>query len=212
MSASRSRLYYHRKQKFSYSEIHVRLVQPVSRRAFNSCCSTMKDVTPGPTGSTCVHLGDCCGQILHGSPHPHLLHPKSHHLGDISQIIVKATLRLIFLLLSPDFQHFPLLSSNIFLMVNLSLDFMSPNYPPHLLNICFFVCFCVCVCLRFYLFTRERDKVKYKQGKGQREKQTPCQAGSPTRGSVPGPSDHDLNQRQMLNCLSHQVPARMDEF
>ena len=41
------------------------------------------------------------------------------------------------------------------------------------------------------------------RGKGQREKQTSCWAGSLTWGSIPGPWDHDLSQRQMLNWLSY---------
>ena len=41
-----------------------------------------------------VHLGDFYGQALHGLPHPHLPHPKSQLLGDISQITVTFALRL----------------------------------------------------------------------------------------------------------------------
>ena len=37
----------------------------------------------------------------------------------------------------------------------------------------------------------------------EREKQAVCWAGSLTQGSIPGPWDHDLSQRQMLNQLSH---------
>ena len=35
------------------------------------------------------------------------------------------------------------------------------------------------------------------------EKQAPHWGGSPMRGSIPGPWDHDLSQRQMHNRLSH---------
>ena len=37
----------------------------------------------------------------------------------------------------------------------------------------------------------------------QREKQAPCGAESPIWDSIPGPQDHDLSRRQMLNHLSH---------
>ena len=42
-------------------------------------------------------------------------------------------------------------------------------------------------------------------GRGQREKQTPCWTGSPIQNSIPGPWDHNLSQRQMLNWLSQWV-------
>ena len=46
----------------------------------------------------------------------------------------------------------------------------------------------------------ERERA-HKQGERQREreKQTPFQTGSLTRGSIPGPQDHDLSPKQMLN-------------
>lgn len=47
-----------------------------------------------------VHLGDFYGQVLHGLPHPHLPHPKSQLLEDISQITVTFALRLTCLPLS----------------------------------------------------------------------------------------------------------------
>jgi len=43
---------------------------------------------------------------------------------------------------------------------------------------------------------RERERSSSK-------KTTPRRAGSPTRGSIPGPGDHDPSQRQMLNPPSH---------
>ena len=49
------------------------------------------------------------------------------------------------------------------------------------------------------LFERQRTW----RGEEQREKQTPCWAGSPTQDSIPGPWDHDLSRRQTLNWLSH---------
>ena len=52
----------------------------------------------------------------------------------------------------------------------------------------------------FFFFNLER---KHKQGEGQREKQTPRWGGSPMRSLIPGPWDHDLSGRQMLNWLSH---------
>ena len=40
---------------------------------------------------------------------------------------------------------------------------------------------------------------------GQREKQTPYWAGSLMKDSIPGPWEHDLSWRQMLDWLSHLV-------
>jgi len=54
------------------------------------------------------------------------------------------------------------------------------------------------------LFERERMReTAHERGEGQREKQTPCRAGSPMRDSIPGLQDHDLSRRQSLNQLSH---------
>ena len=44
---------------------------------------------------------------------------------------------------------------------------------------------------------------EYKWKEGQREKHMPCWAGSQNQGSIPGPWDYDLSQRQKLNQLSH---------
>ena len=49
-----------------------------------------------------------------------------------------------------------------------------------------------------YLFKKQR-----KQREGEKVKQTTPWAQSPTQGSIPGPWDHDLNQCQMFNQLSH---------
>lgn len=64
--------------------------------------------------------------------------------------------------------------------------------------------------IRFiYLLLRERERASSSEsmheqvGEGQREKQTPCLAGSWICGSSPGPQDHDLSGRQTLNWLSH---------
>ena len=63
---------------------------------------------------------------------------------------------------------------------------------------------------RFYLFEREKKRERMHCGEArhrgrerEREKQSPCSAGSLMWGSIPGPWDHDLNRRQMLNPLSH---------
>ena len=60
---------------------------------------------------------------------------------------------------------------------------------------------------RFYLLIWEREtEHRWSEGadrEGEREKQTPCWARSPTGGSILGPQDHDLSQRQMLNQQSH---------
>ncbi|XP_064452346.1 AP-3 complex subunit beta-1 isoform X2 [Mirounga angustirostris] len=55
---------------------------------------------------------------------------------------------------------------------------------------------------RFYLFARENER-QHEREEGQREKQTPCRAGSPMRDSIQGLQDHDLSRRQSLNQLSH---------
>ena len=44
-----------------------------------------------------------------------------------------------------------------------------------------------------YLFMRDRER----EAERQREKQAPC--GKPDMELHPGPWDHDLSQRQMLN-------------
>ena len=68
------------------------------------------------------------------------------------------------------------------------------------------------ICLTFcskkfsFIYLRERDKAET-GGKRQREKQTPQWAGSLMR-SIPGPWDHDLSRRQMLNQLSHPGASR----
>jgi len=53
---------------------------------------------------------------------------------------------------------------------------------------------------KIYSFERDTER-EHKQGERQRErkKQTPCSAGSPTWGSIPGPWDHDLSQKQTLS-------------
>jgi len=48
------------------------------------------------------------------------------------------------------------------------------------------------------MIEREHERVE-----GQREKQTPCWAGSPMWDSILGLQDHDLSRRQSLNQLSH---------
>ena len=61
--------------------------------------------------------------------------------------------------------------------------------------------------LIFYLRERERNRAS-EQGEGQREreKQTLRRAGSLMQGSIPGPQDHDLSQRQTFNHWATQVP------
>ena len=46
----------------------------------------------------------------------------------------------------------------------------------------------------------------------EREKQTPCQAGSPMWGLIWGPQDHDLSQRQMSNQPSHPGTACINSW
>ena len=57
--------------------------------------------------------------------------------------------------------------------------------------------------LRFYLFIHERHPERGRDiGRGRSRLPT----GSPMRDSIPGPQDHDLSQRQMLNHWATQVP------
>ena len=55
-----------------------------------------------------------------------------------------------------------------------------------------------------YLFMRDRER----EAERQREKQAPC--GKPDMELHPGPWDHDLSQRQMLNQWTTQVPLISD--
>ena len=69
----------------------------------------------------------------------------------------------------------------------------------------------------YYLFDREREREQASTSKRggrwrEREKDTPCWPGSPTQGLIPGPWDHDLSQRQMLNGLSHPGTPKRWQF
>ena len=59
-----------------------------------------------------------------------------------------------------------------------------------------------------YLFIhqshRERERGR-ETGRGRSR----LHAGSPTCDSIPGPQDHTLSQRQMLNCWASQVPLEI---
>ena len=57
--------------------------------------------------------------------------------------------------------------------------------------------------LKFYLFIHERHTHRERQRHRQREKQAPCRRLM--WDSIPGPQDHNLNQRQMLNHWAIQV-------
>jgi len=73
----------------------------------------------------------------------------------------------------------------------------------HSVLFCFFKDF-------IYLFEREKMReTAHERGEGQREKQTPCRAGSPMRDSIQGLQDHDLSRRQSLNQLSHPGAPRL---
>lgn len=45
---------------------------------------------------------------------------------------------------------------------------------------------------------------------GEEEADSPCGAGSPLQGSIPGPWDHDLVPSQKLNWLSH--PGTLESY
>lgn len=53
-----------------------------------------------------------------------------------------------------------------------------------------------------FIYLTQREKA-HRQGKREKEKQAPHWARSLMQGSIPGPQDHDLSQRQMFNQLSH---------
>ena len=57
--------------------------------------------------------------------------------------------------------------------------------------------------LFIYLTQREKERVQAGGGAEGGGKQAPCTAGSPMRGLIPGPRDHDPSHRQTLNQLSH---------
>ena len=51
-----------------------------------------------------------------------------------------------------------------------------------------------------FLWERERKSMSRRGWvEAESKKQTLCWEGSPTQGSIPGPQNHDLNQRQTLN-------------
>ena len=63
-----------------------------------------------------------------------------------------------------------------------------------------------------FLFIWERERENEKEstsGERESEKQTPCWAGSLMWDLNPGLWDYDLNQRQVLNWLSHPgIPTK----
>ena len=54
-----------------------------------------------------------------------------------------------------------------------------------------------------YLFEKDRDNDR--ENTNEREEQAPHWAGNLMWNSIPGPWDHDLSQRQMLNYWATQV-------
>ena len=57
--------------------------------------------------------------------------------------------------------------------------------------------------LRFYIFIHERHRERSRYiGRGRNR----LRIGSPMQNSIPGPRDHNLSQRQMLNYWATQVP------
>ena len=59
--------------------------------------------------------------------------------------------------------------------------------------------------LIIYYLRKSNREHKQRERQRERKKQTPHWAGSLMRGSIPGPGDHDLSGRQMLNRVT-QVP------
>ena len=68
--------------------------------------------------------------------------------------------------------------------------------------------------LFIYLTEREKEITSRQRGRQrERGKQAPRRAGSPIRGSIPGPWYHDLRRRQRLNPLSHPgAPVWFNDF
>ena len=64
-----------------------------------------------------------------------------------------------------------------------------------------------CFVSRFYLFESQSGEEQRV-----RDKQTPQWVGSLMQGSNPGLQDHDLNQRQTLNQLSHPSTPRVSQY
>ena len=61
-----------------------------------------------------------------------------------------------------------------------------------------------CLFLDFiYLFMRDTQREAETQGRGRSR----LPVGSPMQDSIAGPWDHDLSQRQMLNCWATQAPC-----
>jgi len=55
-----------------------------------------------------------------------------------------------------------------------------------------------------FIYLRERDRDRESTRGEERERQAPRRAGgSPMWDLIPGPRDHDLSRRQLLNQLSH---------
>ena len=58
-----------------------------------------------------------------------------------------------------------------------------------------------------FIWQRETQRGReHKEGEREREKQASHRAGSPMRGSIPGPWAHDLSWRQRLNDWVTQAP------
>ena len=57
-----------------------------------------------------------------------------------------------------------------------------------------------------YLTEKEREQGRGSDRQREREKQGPHWAGNPTWGSIPGPRDYDLSQRQMITDWATQAP------
>ena len=61
------------------------------------------------------------------------------------------------------------------------------------------------------LFEIESKQERAGAGEQREEKQAPHWAGSRMWGSIPGPQDHDLSRRQMLNQLHHPgIPPKIE--
>ena len=61
------------------------------------------------------------------------------------------------------------------------------------------------------IYLRERESTQ-RERETEEQKHTPCWARSLMWDSIPGPWDHDLSRRQMLNWLSHPSALRLSDL
>ena len=87
-------------------------------------------------------------------------------------------------------------------------SFQMSGWEKHQVSYEFLSLLLLLLCLKFYLFIWQRENEReHNWGSSRqrdREKQTPCWAGSPTKGSTPGLCYHDLSWRQTINQATQE--------